>query len=67
MLNTLRFIGYTSFPAMSGTLSKGVGVLTETSCSLKEWQTKGHVPKLALEHFKHLNSICVTGGLCHLI
>lgn len=42
-------------------------MLTETSCSLKEWQTKGHVPKLALEHFKHLNSICVTGALCHLI
>lgn len=52
---------------MSETLSKEVGMLTETSCSLKEWQTKGHVPKLALEHFKHLSSISVTGTLCHLI
>lgn len=42
-------------------------MLRGTSCSLKEWQTKGHVPKLALEHFKHLNSIYVTGTLCHLI
>jgi hypothetical protein len=67
ILNTLHFIRYTSFPATSGTLSKEGGMLTETSCSLKEWQTKGHVPRLALEHFKHLSSISVTGTLCHLI